>query len=57
MPHRVAIVTLLIFMTLCLVPDGLQAEDFSAHGFVDSGGVKLHYVTAGDGPLVVMIHG
>lgn len=26
-------------------------------GFVDSGGVKLHYVTAGDGPLAVLLHG
>ena len=27
------------------------------HGFVDSGGVKIHYVTKGAGPLVVLIHG
>ena len=27
------------------------------HGFADSNGVKIHYVTAGKGPLVVMIHG
>jgi hypothetical protein len=27
------------------------------HGYVDSGGVKIHYVTMGKGPLVVMIHG
>ena len=27
------------------------------HGYVDSNGVKLHYVTIGEGPLVVMIHG
>jgi pimeloyl-ACP methyl ester carboxylesterase len=26
-------------------------------GFADSGGVKIHYVTMGKGPLVVMIHG
>ncbi len=26
-------------------------------GFVDNEGVKLHYVTLGSGPLVVMIHG
>ncbi len=26
-------------------------------GFVDSGGVKIHYVTKGAGPLVVLIHG
>ena len=27
------------------------------HGTVDSDGVKIHYVTAGKGPLVVMVHG
>lgn len=26
-------------------------------GFADSGGIKIHYVTTGDGPLVVLIHG
>lgn len=26
-------------------------------GFVDSGGVPIHYVTMGEGPLLVMIHG
>jgi len=27
------------------------------HGYADSGGIKIHYVTQGTGPLVVMIHG
>jgi pimeloyl-ACP methyl ester carboxylesterase len=27
------------------------------HGFAHSGGTKIHYVTKGTGPLVVMIHG
>ena len=27
------------------------------HGFAMSGDVKIHYVTAGEGPLLVMIHG
>ena len=27
------------------------------HGHVDSGGVKIHYATLGQGPLVVMVHG
>ncbi len=26
-------------------------------GFADSGGVKIHYVTTGAGPLAVLIHG
>ena len=27
------------------------------HHYADSNGVKIHYVSAGQGPLVVMIHG
>ena len=27
------------------------------HGFAKSGDVKIHYVTMGEGPLVIMIHG
>jgi epoxide hydrolase 4 len=27
------------------------------HGYADNNGVKIHYVTTGEGPLVVMIHG
>lgn len=34
-----------------------RAADPPTSGFVDSGGVKLHYVTAGDGPLAVLLHG
>ena len=26
-------------------------------GFADSGGVRIHYVTSGTGPLVVLTHG
>ena len=33
------------------------AEDLGEHGFADSGGVKIHYVAKGEGPLLVMIHG
>jgi pimeloyl-ACP methyl ester carboxylesterase len=38
----------------------VMAADFDAqvkHGYADSNGVKIHYATAGSGPLVVMIHG
>ncbi len=27
------------------------------HGYADNNGVKIHYVTLGEGPLMVMIHG
>jgi pimeloyl-ACP methyl ester carboxylesterase len=32
-------------------------DNLGEHGFVDSSGVKIHYVTYGAGPLVVLIHG
>lgn len=38
----------------------LAASLFGAevkHGYADSGGVKIHYASMGQGPLVVMIHG
>lgn len=31
--------------------------DVGKEGFVDSGGVKLHYRTVGEGPLLVLLHG
>lgn len=34
-----------------------QDHGLGKEGFADSGGVKIHYVTAGEGPLVVLIHG
>jgi pimeloyl-ACP methyl ester carboxylesterase len=33
------------------------AAELGEDGYADSDGVKIHYVTAGKGPLVVMIHG
>jgi pimeloyl-ACP methyl ester carboxylesterase len=32
-------------------------ENLGTDGFAQSGDVRIHYVTKGDGPLVVMIHG
>lgn len=32
-------------------------RDRVEHGFADSNGIKIHYVSIGQGPLVVMIHG
>lgn len=34
-----------------------EPTDLGTHGFVDSDGVKLHYVTRGKGKLLVMLHG
>jgi pimeloyl-ACP methyl ester carboxylesterase len=33
------------------------ADELGEHGYVDSSGVKIHYVTRGQGPLLVMLHG
>ena len=33
------------------------AGDLGAHGFALSSGVKIHYVTRGQGPLLVLLHG
>ena len=57
MPGRVIVIVLLMVLTSWGCCGGLHAQDLGKHGYVDSGGVKLHYVTAGKGPLVVMIHG
>lgn len=35
----------------------LPAQELGREGFADSGGVKIHYHTLGDGPLIVMLHG
>ena len=35
----------------------LDLVDRVEHGYADNDGVKIHYVTLGEGPLVVMLHG
>ena len=35
----------------------VHAQETWQDGFADSQGVKIHYVTAGQGPLVVLLHG
>jgi pimeloyl-ACP methyl ester carboxylesterase len=34
-----------------------EGDDLGEDGFADSGGVRIHYVTKGTGPLVVLVHG
>src|SRR5437764_5776717 len=38
------------------VPPALWRDDLVAHRFLD-GEVRLHFVEAGEGPLVVLLHG
>src|SRR6185369_18017635 len=47
----------LILLCLILVPRAARGEELGEEGFAESDGVKLHYVTAGKGPLVVLLHG
>jgi pimeloyl-ACP methyl ester carboxylesterase len=35
----------------------IAADQLGTHGYLESGDVTLHYVTAGEGPLVVLLHG
>jgi pimeloyl-ACP methyl ester carboxylesterase len=49
-------------MMVCLVAlmttaGRVAGQDLGQDGFADSDGVKIHYVTAGKGPLVILIHG
>src|SRR5216684_73763 len=44
-----------LFLLCAAMP--LHADDLGEEGFADSDGVKIHYVTAGKGPLVVLLHG
>lgn len=46
-----------IVAALCLLPASLHAEDLGTHGYAKSGDLKIHYVTAGEGPLLIMLHG
>lgn len=35
----------------------MEIFDEVTHGYAKNGGVKLHYVTMGEGPLLIMLHG
>ena len=51
-------ITMLLVVTICLALVGAtHADELGEEGFVDSAGVKIHYVTSGKGPLVILLHG
>jgi epoxide hydrolase 4 len=52
---RFSLITALVVVLLSADP--LPAADLGKSGFLNSSGVKLHYVTAGTGPLLVLLHG
>ena len=41
--------------TAPIVPNDI--DKYVAHGYANNQGVKIHYATLGEGPLIVMIHG
>lgn len=44
-------------VTFVLLAVPAAAQELGEEGFADSDGVKIHYVTLGKGPLVVLLHG
>jgi len=44
-------------VSLACCAQASRGEEMGDEGYADSDGVKIHYVTMGKGPLVVMIHG
>lgn len=58
----IRILTLAVYLTCAggILMNSAWSEDLRDRvedGYADSNGVKIHYVTLGEGPLVVMIHG
>lgn len=54
------ICTAVLLATLSLAALPAYSADFESkvkEGYADSNGVKIHYATLGQGPLIVMIHG
>ncbi|NKB32211.1 MAG: alpha/beta fold hydrolase [Pseudomonadales bacterium] len=56
---KLSAVKALVSGLLILIASHAQADlwDEVEHGYADNDGVKIHYATVGEGPLVVMIHG
>ncbi len=52
---KVVAITAMFLLACCV--QTTRAAEMGEEGFVDSSGVKIHYVTMGKGPLVVLIHG
>lgn len=57
--RNMGLAALVMSMFNFAAPNVARADiwDEVEHGFADSDGVKIHYATVGEGPLVIMIHG
>jgi pimeloyl-ACP methyl ester carboxylesterase len=47
----------ILALLMVIAVDGRAEKSVESHGLVDSAGVKIHYVSRGQGPLVVLLHG
>lgn len=54
-PSRVVLTFLALLLSAIVAP--AFSDELGEHGFANSNGVKIHFVTKGEGPLLVMIHG
>ncbi|MGB7325997.1 MAG: alpha/beta hydrolase [Rubripirellula sp.] len=54
---RIVLVAVLAWFTAMVSANNAKADELGEHGFANNGDVKIHYVTAGEGPLVVLLHG
>jgi pimeloyl-ACP methyl ester carboxylesterase len=58
--QRILAVAIGITLTSCLATGSEKSAsdtELGTHGFAMSGEVRIHYVTKGSGPLVVLVHG
>jgi pimeloyl-ACP methyl ester carboxylesterase len=53
--RKIMMLLLIIIEINCL--SAQEISDKASEGFIDNNGVKIHYVTEGEGPLIVMLHG
>jgi pimeloyl-ACP methyl ester carboxylesterase len=51
------ICTMIFLMVISITVSRAEEPPLGEHGFAQSGDTRIHYVTAGKGPLLVMIHG
>lgn len=57
--RKAGLLTILMSLITLAGPTAARADvwDSVEHGFADSDGVRIHYATVGEGPLLIMIHG
>ncbi len=56
-PYRLFLVGLVIVFSGLQLPDKALGQDLGKEGFANSGDIKIHYVTKGKGPLLLLMHG